>query len=909
VTRLRRGFGAASRLRRGFRRRRGYGGQVGGSIARAIVRAAAWLVPAHYRDRWREEWIAELSANVGRSPPRVIGAPLDAIASHWTVPPSAHTYATTLPTRTDVVLAFRQIQQAPLLSAAAILALAVGIGAATVAFAGVVNIFHGTLPIAGSDRIVKIHDFDRVGGWGVLLDYREFERRRAALTSFTELGAYNERNVLVTAAGRVPEIRRAGHITVNLWRGLGVAPRVGRDFHQDDLIGADVALISDRLHDRLFDRVPSAVGQTIRIDERAYEIVGVMPEGWRFPMTSDIWVPLVNDGTGTAGATSSLHIVGRLADGVTADRAEAEIGAVAAPWIQSPGREHVSQSVLKFTESTADPAVRYGVWAFVVALVLLLCVSAANVANIVMARALSRRREMAVRSALGAGRARLVMQVTIEAAALSGLAAVIGVFGADAAIVWINTTVTDIPFWVTLAVDWRAVAFVTALSLLASIVAGVGPALRVTRGSMFDALRESTTSVRFGRVSGWLIGCETAIAIALLSATFVLAQSLSGFSVQDARLPLGRVLLAQLYFGQPPALAAADAPTDPARRRRAWEDHLTRLSGEQQRMIEQIRREPGVAAVSLASHFPGNEPQAATFFLRDHQGAERTVGSRITFADARYLDVLDTPVASGRFFTDTDVAGSHGVAVVNEPFVRNHFNGANPIGHLIKLDGDLPLRGPARDAGGWREIIGVIPDLAVNPGNPRRADAVYLPAEPDNVIRVAVMAGAHPVSFVPALHRIALSLDPRPQVQWTTTLDAQIQEPMTALTASGAALGALGGMALLLSCLGTYAIVAFSVAQRRREIAIRVAMGAGPRAIVRAILAPSAMRLLAGTLAGATLGAGMQQLVSQIPYALADTGIEVTIGMVALVSISGALACAAPLKRALALRPRDWLGE
>jgi predicted permease len=536
-------------------------------------------------------------------------------------------------------------------------------------------------------------------------------------------------------------------------------------------------------------------------------------------------------------------------------------------------------------------------------------VSAANVANIIMARALGRRREIAVRSALGASRARLVTQVTIEAAVLSGLAAVIGVLAADAAIRWLVLTVKDMPFWVTLAVDWRVVAFVTGLSLLVSVVAGVGPALRVTRGSMFDALRESTTTLRFGRIAGGLIVSETAIAIALLSGTFVMVQSLSGFSVQDARLPLDRVLVAQLYFGQPPALAAADAPTDTEMRRRLWGEYLALVETQQRRLTTELGREAGVTAVSLASHFPGNEPMPATFFVRDGQGAERTAASRVVFGDAQYLDLLDTAPVSGRFFTPADVGQNLAVAVVNEPFVRRHFNGVNPIGALIKLDGDLPMRGPARDSGGWREIIGVIPDLAVNPGNPRYADAVYLPLEPDTVIRAAVRMPSHPIAAVPAIHRLAIGLQPRPMVQWTTTLDAQMAEPITALRALGAGLGALGGMALLLSCLGTYAIVAFSVAQRRREIAIRVAVGASPSNIVSAVLAPSATYLLIGTGAGTAIGIGLQQLLAQVPFALADGGIGGTFAMVALVAAAGALACAAPLRRALALRPGDWLKE
>jgi hypothetical protein len=269
-----------------------------------------------------------------------------------------------------------------------------------------------------------------------------------------------------------------------------------------------------------------------------------------------------------------------------------------------------------------------------------------------------------------------------------------------------------------------------------------------------------------------------------------------------------------------------------------------------------------------------------------------------------YLDVLRSTPTLGRFFHDDELATDRPVAMVNEPFVRKFFAGANPLGRLIRTtDAPGPTGGP------WRAIVGVLPDLALNPGDPARADGIYLPLTPDTVIRVGVAATGHPLSTMPALHREALSLEPRPQVQWTATLAEQLAEPMTAFRAFGLALTALGGVAVLLSCLGTYAIVAFSVAQRRREIAIRVAMGAGPREVAAAVMAATARQLLAGTALGGALGIAIQQLLGLIPIVLADTGVAAPALIVGVVAASGVLACAGPLRRALALHPGEWLKD
>ena len=247
----------------------------------------------------------------------------------------------------------------------------------------------------------------------------------------------------------------------------------------------------------------------------------------------------------------------------------------------------------------------------------------------------------------------------------------------------------------------------------------------------------------------------------------------------------------------------------------------------------------------------------------------------------------------GRNFTASEIAVNAPVAIVNEPFVRKHLNGRTAIGMRLRLG----------DKGPWREVVGVVPDLALNPGDPTLADGVYVPRQPSLLTRVVVLTDGNALALAPLLHELARGLEPRPAILWARTLAEHLDEPVSFLRFLGVGLFAIGGVSLLLACTGIYAIVAFSVAQRRQEIAIRMAIGANGLAIVRSVLARSAVQLLAGAALGIVIGLALERVSSTLPFAIQRGGVPF-LAMVGLAVIgTGVAACVVPLRRALAVNP------
>lgn len=269
---------------------------------------------------------------------------------------------------------------------------------------------------------------------------------------------------------------------------------------------------------------------------------------------------------------------------------------------------------------------------------------------------------------------------------------------------------------------------------------------------------------------------------------------------------------------------------------------------------------------------------------------------------AYIASIANASVVHGRDFTTAEREGAAPVAIVNEPFARRYFPDLNPVGQRIRIQ-----RLERSDE--WREVVGVVPDLALNPGDPARGDGVYAPASPGNMVRLAVLVDGRPEHFVPVIHEVARGVPLRPEVQWTKTLGAQMAEPVALFRGLGVGLVALGGVALVLACTGIHAIVAFSLAQRRRELAVRIALGAGAATLARALLSRTLRQLAMGAIGGVLVAVLVTRFMDVIPFDVPRGDISLLLLMMLMLTGAGVLACAAPLGRALTLRPLDWLRE
>jgi hypothetical protein len=386
----------------------------------------------------------------------------------------------------------------------------------------------------------------------------------------------------------------------------------------------------------------------------------------------------------------------------------------------------------------------------------------------------------------------------------------------------------------------------------------------------------------------------------LLTGAGLLGRGLAGFGYHAYRFPENQLLITQLYFGTPRIddRAAADASA----RRATWRTFLAGVREDERALVDRLSAVPDVRLVGFGWQFPGNERAVADVEIDRPGNASELVTTRVATAGENFFGVLNATVVRGRDFTVAERDAGAPVAIVNEPFARRYFPGLDPIGRRIRT--------PRVDPGDhWREVIGVVPDLALNPGDPAHGDGIYLPASPENLVRLAVLVDGRAERVVPAIHDAARSVRLRPQVQWTRTLAAQMAEPVALFRGLGVGLLALGGVALLLACTGVHAIVAFSLAQRRRELAVRMALGAGGGAIVRAVLSRTVRQLITGAVGGLVVAALVTRLIEVIPFDVPKDDASLAFVMLCVLVAAGALACAVPLKRALALRPLDWLRE
>jgi predicted permease len=794
-------------------------------------------------------------------------------------------------------LAVRHIRRAPLLSLTAALSLALAMTLIVTTAAVVKGLRFATLPVPGGEAVVMLRDYNRRGGWDVYITPEEFERRREALTSFGELAAFETVRMAV-AEGTASTVRAAARVTPGLFPLLRVAPRAGRVFDGTDArSGAAVAVVRQGV----LSQDPAAlVGSRIRLDGRPHTVIGVMPEDFRFPFDQDVWVPLSRE---ARAGSPSLRVVGRLAGGVAIERAEAELATVASASTRPAGAADLVRLVQPFTKAVGSANLDVIVWVLVGGVFGLLVVSAGNVANLLFVRHLDDARAMALCAALGGSRRRLMLPVLFEAGLVAGAACAMASVAGRVILQWLGRVVSDLPYWVRLRVDAGVLVAAGAAWLVTLVVAGAIPALRLTTASVAQAMHRDAFTWRLGRAGVLVVAAEIAVAVGFLAGAAAVGRGLLGFSYQGYELPDSPFLVAQVYFGQPPALAAGPPGIAPEARRELWSAHLAAAASQQRTIARRLAEQATVQEVTFASVFPGNEPIAARIEI-DEAGTPIQTTTRIAEIDARFLPALGVAVRHGRAFTQADIDTRAPVALVNEPFARKYYRGAGAIGGRVRLAG-----GADGNGSGWLEIVGIVPDLGLNPGDPSRADGVYLPLPPTDIVRVGLRVAGDPGAVVQTLHEVASVVAPRAQVQWVRTLKEQVAEPVTIFRALGAGLLLLGGIALVLAAAGVYTTLAFLLARRRREIAIHVAVGASPRQAVSAIVRRVAPALVGGLAGGALLAVGILRAVTVIPFDLPAADTRLVLTMVTALAAAGVAACAAPVRRALRASPFDSLKE
>ena len=820
----------------------------------------------------------------------------------------------------DFKLGFRMLVKYPGLTLVGGIAIAFAIAVGAGTFEFVTQVLKPTIPLRDGDRLVGIQSWDVAKGRPEQRLTSDFLVWQKQITSIEELGAFRQLEMnLIDDEGRGEPVGVAA-MSPSGFRIAGARPVLGRP-----LVAADeqpsappVIVIGYDTWQTRFNGDSNVVGRTVRLGDTRSTIVGVMPKGFGFPIAYNFWVPLRLDATPYAPRTGpEIRVFGRLARGVTLAESQAEVRTVGlrAAADAPATHKHLQPRVLPYARSIMFVPTEgtIGLVAVNVFLAMLLVLVFGNVALLVFARAATRESEIVVRTALGASRARIVMQLFAEALVLGGVGAAVGLVAADFGLQWGFAILganegNGVPFWMSASLAPVTVLYAVVLTLVGSVIAGVMPALKVTR-SVEGRLRQIAAGgggLRFGGVWTAVIVTQVAVTVAFPVTAFFTRRDAVQIRSLDLGYPAHEYLSARLE------LDVESTPIAPNERGHA---QVARLRSTYDELARRLALEPTVDGVTFANLLPGMDHPQRRIEVDGGASPDPAQALQVSSAsvDMRYLEVIGAPIVAGRAFNVGDLESDRRVAIVNRTFVRQVLGDRNPVGRRVRYadadDPDAPASA-VRQPGPWFEIVGVVKDLAMTDGSdPHESGAgLYRPAAAGGAeqmyLMVHVRGGADPSAFSRTLRTVAAAVDPTLRLDALMPADRIQQANLRSIGFWLRLLVGVSAMALLLSLAGIYAVMAFTVSRRTREIGIRLALGAGHRRVITVVLARPLTQVGAGVLVGGGLVA---LLVVLIIGALSAKEIGLVAGYAALMMGVCLLACIVPTRRAMQVEPTEAL--
>ena len=801
--------------------------------------------------------------------------------------------------RLDFKVGFRMLARYPGLTVVGTVAIAIAIALGSIYFEAVDKWQNPRLPVPGADRVVSIRNWDvnRFSTEARVL--HDFAIWREQLRTISHLGAaVNFERNLDTRDGVIEPVPGA-EITASAFTLLETAPLLGRALKDQDerLAEPAVVVISHALWKSRFASDPAVVGRTVKLGSTTATVVGVMPEGFGFPVNQRIWTALrVNGGTLPPRTGPVATVFGRLAPEASLDEAQAELDVVGARLaaINPETHRHLKPRVTTYAKPLTDGGqwqmIRNTLYSMNLVFLMLLAIVCTNVATLVFARTATRGWEITVRTALGASRGRIIMQLFIEALVLAGLGAFVGLILARAALrvgVGMAAASGGLPFWINDSLSWRTVLYTGLLTLVGAAIVGVLPGLRATKINVQDALRSESaagSALRFGWFWTSVIVVQVAITVALLPLAAGGAFESNRFNQRAEGIGAERYLTASV--GMDREDHAMDSAAFAARARYSLGELERRLAAE-----------PGVEAVAFADRLPVMDQFKYQIEVDTLAGAAPTGLRRSTLVHVSggFFPAFGTSVIAGRDFGPLDFETGR-VLIVNQSFARHVFGERNPLGQRIRI-----VSGEVDAVAGeeWYEVVGMVRDFGWQLPLPHEQAAMYRPSLPSGRATSLAVRAIDPDAFAVRLRTLAAGIDPAirlTDVQPLTKVGGGEAQSNWMLT-SVAWLVSL--VVLVLSATGIHALMSFTVTRRTREIGIRVALGARPGRIVAGIFSRAFLQISAGILAGSALAAlwGLGS-TRQVLLLLAADGIMLIVGLTA---------CALPVRRALRIDPTEAL--
>jgi putative ABC transport system permease protein len=789
----------------------------------------------------------------------------------------------------DLRFGLRALRKNPGFTTVAVLTLALGIGANTAIFSVVDAVLIRALPFAAADRMVWVNAKFPLGDTAMVSppDFTDYRAQTHSFDQFAAMG-FLASSANLTGSDK-PEQVLTNIASWNFFDALGMRPMLGRPFVPDDerVEFPQVAILGHGIWVRHFGSDPAIVGRKISLDGRPVTVVGVLPGDVPLLSEAEVWTPAPMLNTGMRNRQSHfLVVLARLRSGVSMGQAQSDLDAIAYRLAATYPETDKSWSLrMQALREVTLGSVRPALLVLLCAVGLLLLVACSNVANLLLARAESRRREIAVRGALGASRWRLVQQMLTESmllsfggGALAVLAAVWGVHGLRL------LAPADLPRLDQVAVDGPVLAFTVALSVLTGLVFGLAPALQISRVSIEETFREAgraTARMTRHRAANALVIGEIAMSLCLLVGGGLLLRSFWKLEHTDPGFRADHVITAKISL-----------------RTAVYGDTSKRVAFFQQ-LEEKVKSLPGVQAAGAISELPLNGEYGDSFFTVDGR-AYPPPPNQYDDADLRqvtpgYLAAMRIPLLSGRWFDDRDTSNEAAVIAVNQAFARRFFPGQNPMGSYLRVGG--------RESA--REIVGVIGTIQHYSMGEEPRPEMYIPLaqSKQNRMSLVVRAAADPRHLATALQDVVSSIDKDLPLSAVRSMDDVVSASIAEPRFSAQLLGLFAALALVLAAVGLYGLIAYTVTQQTREIGIRMALGAATCDISRMVLGRGLRLTLLGLAIGLGATLALTRLLQGLLFGVTATD-PITLAGVCVVLIGVAMvACWLPARRAMRVDP------
>ncbi|MBA3560319.1 MAG: ABC transporter permease [Gemmatimonadaceae bacterium] len=790
--------------------------------------------------------------------------------------------------RQDLRYAIRTLSRNSGFTAVAVVCLALGIGVNTTMFSVVNALMLRPLPYREPAQLVALYETNpKDGQFDNNWSFPDFFDMREQSSAFEGAAAHYSRFFTVTG-GTEAEGVEGEVVTPTIFRILGIRPVLGRDFAaEEEQAGKEhVVLLGHGFWERRFAGDKAVVGKTLLLNGEAYTVIGVMPPRFSIDL-EQIWVPMaLNPGVEHRGS-HYMDVIARLKPGTTIDQASKDVNAIAVglQGLYPRTNTGTGATARSLREEMLPGEVRLVVWVMFGAVCFVLLIACANVANLLLARASSREREMAVRTALGARRFRIVRQLLTESVLIGLMGGVLGVGVAYAGLkAMIANIPLALPFWMVFDIDLKVLLFTLAVGLLTGVIFGLAPALQASRANLQASLKEggrgSGSSAHRSRLRSGLVVAEVALSLVLLIGASLMVKSFLHMRSANTGFDSSNALTTRVYLGGD-----------------KYEAFSTRVSIFEQ-ILERVRTVPGVTNVAAVSNIPLSGSTNNSSFQVEGQpvvlGEVPAASQRAV--TATYFETMRIPL-TGRSFTDREMRDSTPVIIVNKTLAARYWPGQEAIGKRLRMSTDSTRP--------WLTVVGIAPDIRMREITSGPESQVYLPYAlvPNRTMAFIVRTNGDPTNLIGAVRAEVRAVDPTLPLIEVQTLERLVALSFWENELYGKMFGTFGIVALLLAAVGVYGVMAYAVAQRTHEIGVRMALGAQAGDVFRMVVGRGLALAAAGLAIGLVGAFAITRLLTGVLYNVEATDPVVFISIALLLAAVAAVASWAPARRATRVDP------